>query len=164
MSAADAAPDLYRELPKRCPILQVPAPEPRVVAQFRESARPGAATALHAREGEVALGQGHPKLLARPDSELGEDVVQMPFDRAYTDEELCSDLRIRQDVPRETGDLHLLRSQLAARLDAALAQLSSGRDELTACALGKCLHADRREHVVGCMQLFACVDPPTLPA
>src|SRR3954467_9132164 len=110
---------------------------------------PEAATPLRAPAGEGALGQGHPKLLARADTELGEDVMQMPLDRANTDEKLRSDLRIRQDVPRETGDLLLLRSQLAARLDAALAHLPSGSDELPACALGERLHADRREHVVG---------------
>src|SRR3954452_21278925 len=110
---------------------------------------PDAATPLRVREGEVSLGQGHPQLPARADAELGEDVVQMPLDRADTDEKLRSDLRIRQDVPRETGDLLLLRSQLAARLDAALAHFPSGSDELPACALGERLHADRREHVVG---------------
>src|SRR4051794_2523794 len=124
----------------------------RIVARMRHVAPalgPDAVTPLRARKGEVALGQGHPKLLTRADAELGEDVVQVPLDRANADEKLRSDLRIRQDVPRETGDLLLLRSQLAARLDAALAHLSSGSDELPACPLGERLHADRREHVVG---------------
>src|SRR4051812_6693789 len=110
---------------------------------------PEAAAPLHACGWEVVLRQGRAKLSARADAELREDVVQMPLDRANTDEKLRSDLRIRQDVPRETGDLLLLRSQLAARLDTVLAYLPSGSDELPACALGERLHADRREHVVG---------------
>ncbi|TCM46893.1 hypothetical protein EV648_105371 [Kribbella sp. VKM Ac-2568] len=65
---------------------------------------------LRAREGELALGQGHTKLLARADTELAEHVAQVPLDRAATDEELRSDLRIRQAIPHETGYLLLLRS------------------------------------------------------
>jgi hypothetical protein len=61
----------------------------------------------------------------------------MPPDRANTEEQLRSDLRIRQDVPRETGDPFLLRCQLAEGLDAVLAQLPSGCDELTAYAFGE---------------------------
>src|SRR5829696_7681671 len=85
------------------------------------------------------------------DPELGEHLAQVPLDRAWTDEELRADLRIREALAREPRDLFLLRSELVARVVAALAH------QLAAAALGERLHPDRGEHVVGGAQLLARV-------
>jgi hypothetical protein len=77
---------------------------------------------------------------------------------------LAADLRVRQAVASEASDLLLLRSELVARLGAALAHLLARRDQLAAGAFGEGLHPDRGEQVVGGAQLLACVDPAALAA
>src|SRR5262249_14923481 len=90
---------------------------------------------------------------ARADVELGEHLAQVPLDGAGADEELGTDLGVRQAVTCEARDLLLLRGQLVARLCAPHAHLLAGCCELAACALRECIHADRREHVVRRSQL-----------
>src|SRR3954454_19045406 len=49
------------------------------------------------------------ELTARADAQLGEDMAQVPLDRAGADEELRADLGIRAPIAREAGDVRLLR-------------------------------------------------------
>jgi hypothetical protein len=74
----------------------------------------------------------------------------VPFNRAGADEESHADLRVGKSVAGHQGDLPLLSSEFIASLDGALAHLLAGRYELIAGALGEGLHADRREHFMGC--------------
>src|SRR5260370_10447436 len=97
------------------------------------------------------------KLFAGADVELGEDLAQMPFDGAGAEEQLGADLRIRQPVTCEPGDLHLLRGELVARPDRALAHGLTRRQQLATAALSERLHAHRGEPFVGGAQFLACV-------
>src|SRR5580693_9715046 len=98
--------------------------------------------------GESAvLRQRRPELPARGDTELGKHVAQVPLHRARADEQLRADLRVRQAVAGEPGDLLLLRRELLARIGAAFAYLLTRRDQLAAGALGERLHSDRGEQV-----------------
>ena len=52
----------------------------------------------------------------------------MPLDRAWADEQLGADLRVRTPLTSESGDLRLLRGEHVARLDGVLAhRLASGQ-------------------------------------
>ena len=82
----------------------------------------------------------------------------MPFDRASAEEELRADLRIRQAVPRQRGDLLLLWSELIARDVATPSHVLSCGDQFAARTFSERLHPYRHEHVVSCMQLLARVD------
>src|SRR5918994_1079311 len=112
---------------------------------------------VRAREGIV---QAH----ARADLELGEHLLQVPLDSTGAKEQPGADLRIGKTVAREAGDLLLLRRELVARLHRALAHPPARRHELAAGTLGKRLHTDRVEHLVGGAQLHARIRTPTLPA
>ena len=63
--------------------------------------------------------------------------------------------RIRQAVPRQPGDVLLLRRELGAGLGAAGAHLLPRRDQFAAGALGKRLHSNSGEHLVGRTKLLA---------
>src|SRR5215207_624670 len=54
------------------------------------------------------------KLASRTDPELGIDPVEMSTDRSRRDEQLLTDLTIREPLGRQLGDLQLLRCQLIA--------------------------------------------------
>src|SRR3954470_9835271 len=101
---------------------------------------------------------------ARADLELGEHLPQVPLDCTGAEEQPGADLRIGKTVAREAGDLLLLRRELVARLDRALARPRARRHELAAGALGERLRADRVEHLVGGAQLRARIRTPALPA
>src|SRR4029077_18291912 len=73
-----------------------------------------------------------------------------------------ADLGIREPVAREPGDLSLLGGQVAASLDAALADGLARGEELTAGPVGERFDAHRRQHLLGGAQLFARVDAPLL--
>ena len=96
--------------------------------------------------------------------ELREHVAQVPLDRARADEQLGADLRVRQALAGEPGDLLLLRREPPARARVAFARLLACRQQLAAGAIGECLHADLVEQMVGAAQLLARVDAPALPA
>src|SRR3954454_21743272 len=102
------------------------------------------------------VAQGPP----RADAELGEDLLEVPFDRAGAEEELRADLGVRAPVAREPRDLVLLRRQLVARVVAALAHLLARRQQLVPGALGKPVRAHREQHLARDPQLLARVDPP----
>jgi hypothetical protein len=86
----------------------------------------------------------------------------MPLDRARADEEPRADLRIRQAVPGEPGDLVLLGSEPVTRLDAARPHLLARCDQLPARSLGVRLVSHVVEHAVGQPQLDARIDAAIL--
>jgi hypothetical protein len=88
----------------------------------------------------------------------GIHLAQVPFDGARAEEEPRADLRVRRSVTGEPRDLPLLRSQLIARLMASLPHALARGQKLLTCSLGDCLHADRRELVVGGAELLSRVD------
>src|SRR3954469_19508011 len=98
------------------------------------------------------------------DVELGEHVAQMPLDGPRAEKESRTDLGIREALAGQRRDLSLLRGQVVARLDRPLAHRLASRLKLSACASGESLHPDRRELVVGGMELHTCVDPAVLAA
>ena len=60
------------------------------------------------------------------------------------------------------GDVFLLRSELAVRVDLAFADLLAGGEQFAARALGEGFGADRVEQLIGGVQLVAGVEPPVL--
>src|SRR5262245_35590173 len=116
--------------------------------------------ALGARPG----GQRRPELPARADVELLEDVPQVPFDGARTEEELRSDLGIRVSIARERRDLRLLRGELRARVVCPLARRRAGREQLAGGTAGEAVGPGTDEKLVGGSQRNACVGAPIRPA
>ena len=104
------------------------------------------------------------ELSAGSDPELGEYVVQVPLDGAGAEEEAGADLRVREPVAGELGDLTLLCGQVVTCRDGPLAQLLARCQQLTAGAFGEGIHAHRRELVVGGVELGARVAPAILAA
>jgi hypothetical protein len=86
----------------------------------------------------------------------------MPLDRAWAEEELRADLRVRQSFRCELCDLRLLRGQLISCFVRALAGRLAGRSELTSCALREPGNAHLAEHVVRRTQVRAGVEPTAL--
>ena len=92
---------------------------------------------LGAGAGERAvLGQRRSELPARGDAEFGEHVAQVPLDGARADEQLRADLRVRQALACEPGDLLLLRRELLACPGATLVRFLACRQQLAAAAWG----------------------------
>ena len=71
-----------------------------------------------------ALCQRGLQLVPGADAELGEHLGQVPFDGARGQEQLRADLRVRQAVAGQPGDLLLLRGELVARLELRLRTFS----------------------------------------
>jgi hypothetical protein len=65
-------------------------------------------------------------LVAGGDVELAEDLVQMPLDGAWADEQLRADLQIRAAVAREPRNLSLLGRQVIAGFRTTLADRLTG--------------------------------------
>lgn len=65
----------------------------------------------------------------------------MPLDRAWADEQLGADLRVRVALARESCDLRLLRRQLVPCFDRALADRRTGREELAMGTLSESIEA-----------------------
>jgi hypothetical protein len=63
-----------------------------------------------------------------------------------------------------SGDLRLLRGELAAHVVCALARLLAGSEQLTGGALSECFGAHCREQLVHFAQRLARLDPPVLAA
>jgi hypothetical protein len=90
--------------------------------------------------------------------------VQVPLDGAGTEEEPRTDLRVRQAVASEPGDVPLLRSQFVTRLVGPPADLLARGQQLLARALGERVDSHRRELIVGGAELGARVDSAILAA
>src|ERR671915_637330 len=73
--------------------------------------RPGCTLALGRRGRVHGLRERRAELLAGADAELCEHLVQVVFDRAWADEQLGADLRVRAPLLREPGHLPLLRGE-----------------------------------------------------
>src|SRR5262245_11583428 len=93
-------------------------------------------------------GQDHVELAPRADAELGEDLAQVVLDRARADEEPAADLRVREALAGEPGDLGLLRGEVVAGGDGALADRSARGRELAPRSLGVRVEAHRVQQVV----------------
>src|SRR4051794_25509399 len=94
------------------------------------------------------------------DPELHEHPAQVPLDGARADEKPCADLDIGAALGGEPCDLRLLRSEVVARVGAALAHRLAGRHPLTAGAFGETIHADLCIHAVRNPELRARVASP----
>ena len=98
------------------------------------------------------------QLPAGADAELGEDLPQVPFDGAGTEEQRGADLGIGRPLRREPGDLRLLRGEVARGLHRALADRLPG-GEYRAGKLPKTLKLDgeayvRTENPLGLMAYY----------
>src|SRR4051812_25369405 len=111
---------------------------------------------------DVRLGERRAELLARPDAELREHLVQVVLDRPRADEQLGADLLVRLPMLREPGHLRLLRGEHVARLDGEPAHRLARRRELATRALGERLCSHAPEELVGGAQLFARVHAAAL--
>ncbi len=89
--------------------------------------------------------------------------LQVPLDRPRTDVERGADLRVREPVRDEPGDVRLLGRQLLGRLDRPLAHRLPGGQQLPAGAIGERVGAHRRQRLVGGPQLRPGVGASTFP-
>src|SRR4051812_40777132 len=96
--------------------------------------------------------------------QLGEDLVQMPFDSAWAEVEPSADLRVRQPLSRELRNVTLLPSQVVASLSPSRPDLVSDGHELNAGPLGESVHADIDEQSVRNPELCPRVFPSLLPS
>src|SRR5258706_13783448 len=83
--------------------------------------------------------------------------MEVVLDRARADEQLSGDLSVRVSLRHEAGDLRLLRRQLTKGIDGRSPNMLAGRFQFDACALGKGLHPEVGEEVVGRPQFPACI-------
>src|ERR1700733_6932745 len=158
------------------PLLTAGGPTRSAIALLRLSGRP-ARGHIRQRTAQVAspdglmrrdvvrvARQGAVELAAGGNAELGEDLAEVVLDRAGAEEQPGADLRVRQAVAGQPRDHRLLRGQLAAGLDRALAGGLAGSGQLAPGPLGKRLDAHLRQHVVGGAQLLAGVAAAALAA
>src|SRR5262245_17811935 len=74
-------------------------------------------TSSNANAPATVRGQCGVEAVSRIDSQLAEDLVQVPLDRARTEEQLGADLRVGEPVAGEPGDLLLLRREVLDRTE-----------------------------------------------
>src|SRR5215207_5369840 len=108
--------------------------------------------------------QGVAQGSAGADAELGEHLLQVPFDGAGAEEELGADLGVRPAGASELGDVLFLRSELVAGVVAALADLLAGGQQLVPRTLGESVRAEREQRLARDPQLLARIDAPALAA
>ena len=84
---------------------------------------------------------------------------------ARVEEQPRTDLRVRQPIPSESRDLPLLRSQLIASLDPALACCLASRQQLTPGTLGERLrtHVKKQPHQPAVRDSLAAKPGTSLP-
>src|SRR5262245_46282381 len=83
-----------------------------------------------------------------PYSELRVHVAQGPFDGLWAVDQTGADLRVRQPVACEFGDLTLLGGEIVEGLRAVATALVAGGGELVGGTLRERLHAHGHEHLV----------------
>jgi hypothetical protein len=103
------------------------------------------------------------QLVAGTDGELGEDLVQVVFDRARAHEQLGGDLGVGQAIPSEPANLGLPGGELGGGLGGSFADPLAGGRQLARGAVGECLHSERREQLVSAAQLLARIEPTVPP-
>src|SRR5919107_964960 len=126
----------FRPWPRPCRVRSVVASESSLVRL----------PSPHGCGGSAA--EGPVELVARADPELAEDLVQVIFDGAAADEQARADLRVREAVAGKARDLGLLRGELVAGLDRALADARARGLQLASGPLRERLHSHRGEQVV----------------
>ena len=104
------------------------------------------------------LGEADPRI----DPDLVVDLAQVVLDSARGDEQLGSDLWVRQSVGGHVRNLGLLRRQVVLRLDVALAGTLAGREQLHPRAFREERGPERLEQIVGGAQMRPGVDTPTM--
>src|SRR5437588_7932528 len=102
--------------------------------------------------------QREAKLNACGDLELGEHLPQVVGDGVLAEKQPGTDLRVREPIAGQLGDLPLLRGQIIARLNRAPTHVLARRQQLTSGSLSECLHPDRREFVVRGTELGSRID------
>src|SRR5260370_9477532 len=73
---------------------------------------------------------------------------EVPFDRVCADEQLRTDLLIRQTVAGQPCDLSLSSRQLVTRADRLFAHLLPGGNQLAATTFGEGMRTHPGEHLV----------------
>src|SRR5215204_2218495 len=101
---------------------------------------------------------------AGADAELGEHLLQVPFDGAGAEEELRADLGVRPTVAGELGEVRLLRSELVAGVIAALGGLLARGQPLVPRTLGESPRAHRDQRLARDPQLLARIHASALTA
>jgi hypothetical protein len=86
------------------------------------------------------------------------------FDGAWAEKQLGTDLRVRAPIAGASRYLRLLRREPVKRVHRAPAHSLAGGQQLATGALGERLRSDVAEHLVGEMELLACVQAPALAA
>ena len=94
------------------------------------------------------------QLPARTDAQLGEDLSEMPLDRARTEEESSADLCVGQAVAGEPRYVELLEGQLLEGLDTPSGRLVTDQGEFSPGSFGERGYPHRGQHVVSGAQLF----------
>src|ERR671931_572143 len=89
---------------------------------------------------------GTAELPARGDAELGEDLVEVPFDGATADVQASRDLGVGESLADEANDLSLLRGELSAACGSTLADAFAGGLQLVSSALSERVHLHADEH------------------
>src|SRR6478752_4503630 len=87
----------------------------------------------------------------------------MPLDSVRADEQVRTDLLIRQAVTGQSCDLCLLGRQLVTGADLLLAHLFTGGDQLAASPFGEGPRTHSGEHVVGVAEVLTGVDATVHP-
>src|SRR5690242_19164117 len=99
------------------------------------------------------------ELAARADVELGEDLAQVVLDRARAEKQPGADLRVREALAGQPGDLGLLRGQVeCGGYDASAGRGLAGGLQLAPGPGRERRHPHRIQHAVGRAQLLARVN------
>jgi hypothetical protein len=96
----------------------------------------------------------------RGDAELAVDLPQVVLDGAGADEQVRGNLPVPLPLTGEAGDVGLLGSQHADRVDAALPGLFTGGPEPDPGAFGECIGTHVSEHVVSSAELGTRIASP----
>src|ERR1700689_1652190 len=86
----------------------------------------------------------------------------MPFDRTGADIQLGADFGVGASLQSKTRYLLLLGCEVIARTLLSLADFLASSQQLMAGTLGKSVHPDITEHVVGAAELVSCIDAAVL--
>src|SRR5580693_4249689 len=105
------------------------------------------------------------ELAARADVELGEDLAQVVLDRARAEKQPGADLRVREALAGQPGDLGLLGGQVERGGYGAFAGGGlAGGLQLAPSPRRERRHSHRIQHAVGRAQLLARVSTAALSA